>query len=122
MKIFSKGIIRKADWTKCYLGETPEEEACPGCYHSLMIAKPGRDTVECAICGRKGYIHMEEGKIRYTWPEDNGDRLTVLGKFKHMREIAYHSQEIFCPLKDSIKEEYAAYKAKNDFVVRPPEK
>lgn len=39
-----------------------------------------------------------------------------------MREIAYHSQEIFGPLKDSINEEYASYKTKNDFVVRPPKK
>ena len=110
------------DWTKCYLGETPEEEACPGCHHSLMIAKPGKDYVECAICGRKGYIHMDDGKIRYTWPEDNGDRLTVLGKFKHMREIAYHSQEIFAPLQESIQEEYDALKAKKRFCGSSAEK
>lgn len=40
-----------------------------------------------------------------------------------MRKIAYHSQEIFGSLKNSIKEEYIAYKAKkNDFVVRLPKK
>ena len=31
------------DWTKKYLGETPEEEACPGCHSSRLIAKPESD-------------------------------------------------------------------------------
>lgn len=110
------------DWTRKYLGETPEEEACPGCHNSLMIAKPGRDYVECAICGRKGYIKMVDGKIRYEWPEDNGDRLTVQGKFRHMREIAYHHNDIYAPIKDTVAEEYEHYKKMNEFIVRPPRK
>lgn len=106
------------DWTKKYLGETPEEEACPGCHNSLLIAKPGRDYVECAICGRVGSISMQDGKMRFVWPEDDGDRLTVMGKFKHMREIAHHA-EIFAKQKDSIADALAHYKAL-DFSVRPP--
>ncbi|WP_317395851.1 hypothetical protein [Faecalicoccus pleomorphus] len=53
---------------KSYLDETPQEEVYPDYHHTLKIAKPGRDYVECAICGRKGYICMEESNIRYTWP------------------------------------------------------
>ena len=63
---------------------------------------------------------MEDGKIRYTWPEDNGDRLTVMGKFKHMREIKYHTEAIFEPKKAAIWEEYEELKKNNDFLVRPP--
>lgn len=107
------------DWTKRFLGETSEDEACPGCQNSLLLAKPGRDYVECAICGRKGLIAIENGKLKFDWPEDHGDRLTVAGKFKHMREIQYHTREIFEPLKDSVKEDYAALKRNNDFVVKP---
>ena len=41
---------------------------------------------------RRG-ISLVDDKIKYDWPEDNGDRLTVLGKFTHMREIAYHHEQ-----------------------------
>ena len=108
------------DWTKKFLGQTEEDEACPGCHNSLLIAKPGRDYVECAICGRIGKIALEDGKIRYTWPEDDGDRLTVMGKFKHMREIKYHTEAIFEPKKAAIWDEYEELKKNNDFLVRPP--
>jgi len=108
------------DWTKRFMGQTPEEEACPGCHNSLLIAKPGRDYVECAICGRRGNISLVDGKIKYDWPEDNGDRLTVLGKFTHMREIAYHHEQ-YEKIKDTVKEKYEYYK-KLDFSVRPPKK
>lgn len=107
------------DWSKKYLGETPEEEACPGCHNSLLIAKPGKDYVECAICGRKGYISMENGNMKFNWPEDNGDRLTIMGKFKHVREIQYHSNEIYEPLKEGVKEVYEELKQNNEFIVKP---
>ncbi len=111
------------DWEKKYLGNDGGENACPGCHQNLMIANPGRDYVECAICGRKGYISLdEEGKIRYTWPEDNQDRLTMMGKFDHMREIAYHTQAIYNPKKDSIQEELERYKAYDACVVKPEKK
>lgn len=106
------------DWTKKFLGKTEEEEACPGCHNSLLIAKPGRDYVECAICGRVGSISLVDGKIKYDWPEDNGDRLTVWGKFQHMREIAHH-QEQFAKIKDTVKDELDRLKAL-DYVVKPP--
>ncbi len=107
------------DWTKQYLGETKEEEACPGCHNSLLIAKPGRTYVECAVCGRKGNITMGEDGMRFEWPEDHGDRLTVLGKFQHMREITYHTEAIYGPLKPAIEEEFNQLKSENEFLVRP---
>lgn len=110
----------EVDWTKKFLGQTEEEEACPGCHNSLLIAKPGKSTVECAICGRVGKIRMDNGRIAYDWPEDNGDRLTVLGKFQHTREIEYHSKVIYEPLKESIEEQYKELKADEHFVVKPP--
>ena len=107
------------DWTKKFPEETEEEEACSGCHNSLIIAKPGKSEVECAICGRKGKLSIVDGKFEYDWPEDNGDRLTVLGKFKHAREIEYHSSVIYGPLKESIQEQYEKLKAEESFVVKP---
>lgn len=108
------------DWEKKYLGNDGGENACPGCHQNLMVANPGRNFVECAICGRKGYISLDkDGNLQYTWPEDNQDRLTMMGKFDHMREIAYHTQEIYNPLKDSIQEELQRYKDYEACVVKP---
>lgn len=111
------------DWTKKFLGTTEEPEACPGCHNSLIIAKPGKKHVECAICGRVGYLSFDEDQnFKYEWPEDNGDRLTVLGKFQHTREIEYHSQVIYEPLKAGIEEQYKELCADESFVVKPPRK
>jgi multimeric flavodoxin WrbA len=107
------------DWTKKHLGETTEEEACPGCHNSLLIAKPGRDYVECAICGTKGKVKMEDGGLRFVWQEDDNDRLTVRGKFRHIREIEYHTKEIYEPLKAGIEAQYTQIKNNTDFIVRP---
>lgn len=110
------------DWTKKYLGETEEAEACPGCHNSLLIAKPNREYVECAICGRKGSVSMKNGGMEFEWPADSDDRLTVLGKFQHMREITYHTNIIYAPLRSEIEEEFNQLKEENEFLVRPPKK
>lgn len=39
-----------------------------------------------------------------------------------MREIAYHHNDIYAPIKDTVAEEYEHYKKMNDFIVRPPRK
>jgi hypothetical protein len=107
------------DWEKKYLG--PDEgEACPGCHMSVMIAKPGRDFVECAICGRKGYVSLKEGKLSYSWPDDPQDRLSMMGKFDHMREIARHTEEIYAPHVQDIQEELKKYKEYEACVAVPP--
>jgi len=111
------------DWEKVYIGDDGGKNACPGCHQNLMIANPGRDYVECAICGRKGYISLDaEGKIRYNWPDDPQDRLSMMGKFDHIREIRRHTQYIYDPKKEEIQEEYQRYKDYKDCIVRPPKK
>lgn len=109
-----------AGWKTEFWGKTEQEEACPGCHQSLLIARPGKDYVECAICGRKGFIKMENGGMKFEWPFDPEDRLTHIGVMNHLREILYHTEEIYNPQVDSIQEEYKAMKAEESFVVRPP--
>lgn len=109
------------DWVHKFLGESTGE-ACPGCHTSLMVAKPGRNFVECAICGRKGYISMEGGTLSYTWPDDPQDRLTMMGKYDHMREIARHSEDIYAPHAEEIQEELKYWRQLEDFTVAAPSK
>ncbi len=110
------------DWMKKFIGETEQEEACPGCHQSLMIANPGRDYVECAICGTRAKVTLEDGKLAYTWKDDPQDRLTMRGKFDHLREIARHTQERYAGHEDEIKEEHTRYKQMEQFTAEPPSK
>lgn len=111
----------QVDWERRWLGDLNDGEACPGCHQSLMIAKPGRDYVECAICGRKGLIRFnEKNEISYTWPEDNRDRLTMMGKFDHLREINRHTEERYTPHVDEIQEELKEYRSMEEFTVTAP--
>jgi len=97
----------------------PVKEACPGCHTSLVIAKPGRDYVECAICGRRGYVTLKDSKLSYTWPEDSADRIQLSGLLEHMREIKDHSKG-FKPHAEEIKEKLQYYRELEDFTVMPP--
>ena len=109
------------DWERRWLGKLDDGEACPGCHLSLMIAKPGRDYVECVVCGRKGYISLDQqGKIRYTWPEDNCDRLTMMGKFDHAREIEEHGRIRDAQDTPELMEQVSKYRKMEDFVVKAP--
>ncbi|MBR2122670.1 MAG: flavodoxin family protein [Lachnospiraceae bacterium] len=111
------------DWENKWLGEMDDGEACPGCHQSLMIAKPGRDYVECAICGRIGKVSFDkDGKLTYVWPEDNKNRLTMMGKFAHAREIELHTQQRFLPHEAEIQDELKRYRTMEDFTVNAPSK
>ena len=109
------------DWEQRWLGDMDDGEACPSCHLSAVIAKPGKDYVECVVCGRKGYIHLDENKkMSFTWPADNNCRLTAMGKFAHTREIMRHTMEIYQPHVDEIQEELKFYREQESFVVKAP--
>jgi len=109
------------DWENKWLGPMDDGEACPGCHTSLVIAKPGRNYVECAVCGRKGYISLDaNGGLCYTWPEDNANRLTMMGKYDHMREIDYHGKVLFAPHAEEVKEELMRYRAMEQWTQKAP--
>lgn len=111
------------DWENKWLGNLDDGEACPGCHTSLVIAKPGKNYVECAVCGRKGLLSLDEnGNIQYRWPEDNRNRLTMMGKFDHVREIQRHTEEIYKPHVDEIQEELNRYRKMEQFTVKAPSK
>ena len=111
------------DWENQWLGSMEDGEACPGCHTSLMVAKPGRNYTECAICGRKAYVSLDDnGALKFTWPDDNRNRLRMLGKFDHLREIAYHTDSRYKPHVDEIQEEHRRYKEMEQWTVKAPSK
>lgn len=110
------------EWTHQFWGETEEAEACPGCHASLLIAHPGKKTVECAICGRTGDITMDEEGMHFNWPEDRFDRLTDLGDINHVREIHMHTREVYEPALASVEQAIKEMKGDNHFIVRPEKK
>ena len=84
-------------------------------------AAPGRNYVECAVCGRKGMLTLDkDGNIQYTWPEDNKNRLTMMGMFDHVREIQRHTEERYNPHVEEIREEWDKYKKMEHFAVKAP--
>ena len=71
------------------------------------------------FCGRRGYLTLDkDGKITYSWPEDNRNRLTMMGKFDHVREIERHTAERYEPHKDELKR----YRQMEQFTVKAPSK
>ena len=75
------------------------------------------------MCGRRGYLTLDkDGLFQYTWPEDNRNRLTMMGKFDHVREIERHTAERYEPHKDEIQEELKRYRQMEEFTVKAPSK
>ena len=109
------------DWENKWLGSMNDGEACPGCHYSLMLAKPGNNYTECAICGRRAYVSLDDkGGLKFTWPEDNVNRLTMLGKFDHVREIIHHTKTRYLPQKDAIQDDLKRIRAMEDWTVKAP--
>ena len=107
----------------------PEEEmrwcgdfdgTCPVCHGNLMTVDNGDETVTCAVCGIKGKVMVEDGKVRVDFPQEEWihSRLTK-------EECAYHGAEImesfqkFAPLAQQAKERERKYRDYQVRVVRP---
>ena len=61
---------------------------CPVC-HFRLLTVPKKNPVECAICGIKGEIKVENGHIAVTFSEEEQKKsgLTVAGKLEHFLEV-----------------------------------
>lgn len=62
----------------------------------------------------------KDGLIRYSWPEDNQNRLTMMGKFDHVREIERHTAERYEPHKHEIQDELKRFRQMEQFTVKAP--
>ncbi len=80
-------VMGKSEKEVGWMGDDPG--TCPVCHSNLMTV-PSKNPVECAICGIKGEINVEGGKISVTFSEEEQKkaRLTVAGKLEHYLEIS----------------------------------
>ena len=94
-----------------------EEGTCPTCHLNLMTVD-GTDTVTCAVCGSKGKVELQDGKMKIIFPESEVKRArnTIIGLNEHHAEIG-EMMRICIPILMEKKEflsekkkEYMAYK------------
>lgn len=66
-----------------------KEGACPVCHLNLVNISDDQTYVECPVCGIRGEISFENGKlsISYSEAEKNRSRLAWAGKLEHSTEI-----------------------------------
>lgn len=101
--------------------EGDEPAACPGCRQNLMIMKPGRTYVECAICGTRGDISLIDGKIAVDFaPGQEDNRIMPSGKILHMKEIFDVKKNKYEPAKERIPELWKKYKEYDQCIQTPP--
>lgn len=99
-----------------WMGDEPG--TCPVCHANVMIV--GKKTqVECAICGVKGELKVQQGEIKVSFSKEEQAmaRLTLAGKKKHFEEVLEVAQETI-PRMAEIPEKLKKYKNFN-VVVKP---
>ena len=72
-----------------YLGDPG---VCANCHSRLMYLAEDGKTVECSVCGIKGELVIEDGKLKFAYPPEQLEHAHNLlpGKIKHVRG---HRQE-----------------------------
>lgn len=92
-----------------------DEGVCPVCHLNMLNVSRDRTYIECPVCGIKGDLTIESGKIvtKFSAEEQNRSRLRWDGKLEHSTEIktqAVGPGQI--PNLKELKEPYINYPAK----------
>ncbi|BAK47595.1 hypothetical protein CXIVA_16290 [Clostridium sp. SY8519] len=107
----------------------PEEEmkwcgdfdgTCPVCHGNLMTIDNGDETITCAICGIKGSVTVEDGKIHVDFADDEliHSRLTKEECWIHMQEIMQSFEE-FGEIAEEVKAKEQKYRDYQVKIVKP---
>jgi len=101
-----------------YMGD--EAGTCPVCHLDLMVVR--KNSLECAICGVKGDIKVDGGKITvvFSKEEQKKSRLAIEGKRIHFFEIRDVIQELG-PRYGEIPAKLGKYKSYKT-PIKPPSK
>jgi multimeric flavodoxin WrbA len=102
-----------------YRGDEPG--TCPVCHSNLMVM--GRESpIMCAVCGIKGDIKVNNGRITVVFPEEERilSPLTIKGKEIHGTEVMDVAKALM-PRKDEIPPKLEKYK-KYKSPLKPPSK
>lgn len=94
-----------------YLGEPG---LCPVCHDRVINILRDDETVECGVCGIRGKLTVEEGKIRVRFQEDalTKHRFTEANKYRHFTYHIKISRDYYNRTRDITKErkkKYAEY-------------
>lgn len=97
---------------------------CPSCHLSDVKWKPGEQIVECLVCGIRGKIIEQNGKVSVEWLPDDGEqnRLTVKGKITHLKEIVDEMKNYYEPVKEEALARLEKFKNYNNCIVKSPTK
>ena len=94
-----------------YLGDPG---VCANCHSRLMYLTDDAKTVECSVCGIKGELVIEDGKILFAYPPEQLEHAhnTMPGKIEHVQDIG-KNEGAFAAAKqtDEYKRRAEAYKA-----------
>jgi len=94
-----------------YLGDPG---MCSNCHSRLMFIAEDGKTVECSVCGVKGELTMEDGKLKYSFRPEQMEHAhnLLLGKIKHVEDIGKMEGKFASEKKsDEYKRRADAYKA-----------
>ena len=103
-----------------YMGD--DKGTCPVCHQNLMVM--GNESyIECAICGIKGYLSIDDGKITVDFPEVERSKsiLKYEGKLTHHNEIS-EVMEKFLSNKHKLPELIEKYQQYESPLIFPPGK
>jgi hypothetical protein len=94
-----------------YLGDPG---VCANCHSRLMYIDVDGKTVECSVCGIKGGLVVEDGKLRFVYPPEQMEHAHnhLPGKIKHVEDIG-RNEGAFAEAKksDEYKRRAEVYKA-----------
>jgi hypothetical protein len=92
-----------------YLGEPG---ICPVCQDRVIRILRDDKTVECGVCGIRGKIVVQEGKIRVHFGEDAilNQRFTMENIYRHFTYHIKPSRDYFTRTRDITKEKRERYR------------
>ncbi|MCD8046035.1 MAG: flavodoxin family protein [Clostridiales bacterium] len=88
------------------------EYSCPSCHLNLMMHS-GDNKVTCAHCGIEGTVEMQDGKVKFVFPEEQLERsrIRIGGHSEHEYEVRSNLDEMFAKMKrEGITKEDAEHK------------
>ena len=89
-----------------------ERGVCPICRDRVLRIRRDAETVECGVCGIRGKISVEEGKVRVRFEEDAilKHRFTEENIYRHFTYHIKPSRDYFTRTRDITKERRERYR------------
>lgn len=98
-----------------------EQGICPICHNDVYKLHPEDGTAECAVCGIRGSMTVENGKFIIDYPAESlaVSRYYDAGRAKHGKEVAMVAKA-FAPYREQVKAMLPKYREYKDCILVPP--